>query len=113
MIGRTDDMLIISGVNVFPSQIEEVVMAMKEVGNNYLIVLEKEGALDRLVVKVEVGPDIFMDDARPLNALREKIRKTLQSMITINPKVELSESGSLPVSEGKAVRVQDKRPKDV
>ena len=111
--GRTDDMLIINGVNVFPSQIEEVVMSMKEVGNNYLIVLEKEGALDRLVVKVEVGPDIFMDDARPLNALKEKIRKTLQDMITINPKVELHEPGALPVSEGKAVRVQDKRPKDI
>ena len=111
--GRSDDMLIINGVNVFPSQIEEVVMGMKEVGNNYLIVLEKEGVLDRLIVKVEVGPDIFMDDSRPLNALKEKIRKTLQSMITINPKVELHESGALPVSEGKAVRVQDKRPKDI
>jgi phenylacetate-CoA ligase len=111
--GRTDDMLIINGVNVFPSQIEEVVMGMKEVGNNYLIVLEKEGALDRLIVKVEVGPDIFMDDARPLNALMEKIRKTLQAMITINPKVELHEPGALPISEGKAVRVQDKRPRDI
>jgi phenylacetate-CoA ligase len=111
--GRTDDMLIINGVNVFPSQIEDVVMGMKEVGNNYLIVLEKEGVLDRLVVKVEVGPDIFMDDARPLNALKEKIRKILQATITINPKVELHESGALPVSEGKAVRVQDKRPKDM
>ena len=54
-----------------------------------------------------------MDDVRPLNALKEKIRKTLQTTITINPKVELHEPGSLPVSEGKAVRVQDKRPKDV
>jgi phenylacetate-CoA ligase len=111
--GRTDDMLIINGVNVFPSQIEEVVMGMKEVGNNYLIVLEKEGALDRLIVKVEVGPHTFMDDARPLNALMEKIRRTIQAVITINPKVELHESGALPVSEGKAVRVQDKRNKDM
>jgi len=111
--GRTDDMLIINGVNVFPSQIEEVVMGMKEVGNNYLIILEKEGALDRLIVKVEVGPDTFMDDARPLNALIEKIRKTIQAMITVNPKVELHESGYLPVSEGKAVRVMDKRRKDL
>ena len=111
--GRTDDMLIINGVNVFPSQIEEVVMSMKEVGNNYLIVLEKEGALDRCVVKVEVGPDIFMDDSRPLNAIKEKIRKTLQATITINPKVELHESGSLPISEGKAKRVQDNRPKEI
>ncbi|GHV65367.1 phenylacetate-coenzyme A ligase [Spirochaetia bacterium] len=111
--GRTDDMLIINGVNLFPSQIEEVIMSMSEAGNNYLIVVEKEGVLDRLTVKTEVGPDIFMDDARPLNALREKIRKTLQASITINPRVELHESGSLPVSEGKAKRVQDDRPKDV
>jgi phenylacetate-CoA ligase len=106
-------MLIINGVNVFPSQIEEVIMGMKEVGNNYLIVVEKDGALDRLTVKTEVGPDIFMDDARPLNALKEKIRETLQVSISISPRVELHESGSMAVSEGKAVRVQDKRPKDV
>jgi phenylacetate-CoA ligase len=111
--GRSDDMLIINGVNVFPSQIEEVIMAMKEVGNNYLIEIEKEGALDRLTVKTEVGPAIFMDDARPLNALKERIRKTLQASITISPRVELHEPGSLPVSEGKAKRVLDNRPKDV
>jgi phenylacetate-CoA ligase len=111
--GRTDDMLIINGVNLFPSQIEEVIMGIKEVGNNYLIVVEKDGSLDRLTVKTEVGPDIFMDDSRPLNALKEKIRKTLQASITINPKVELHEKGALPVSEGKAKRVQDNRPKEV
>jgi phenylacetate-CoA ligase len=111
--GRSDDMLIINGVNVFPSQIEEVIMAIKEVGNNYLIVVEKEGVLDRLTVKTEVGPDIFMDDARPLNALRERIRTTLQASISISPKVELHEPGALPVSEGKAVRVKDTRPKDI
>ncbi|MCL2043270.1 MAG: phenylacetate--CoA ligase [Treponema sp.] len=111
--GRSDDMLIINGVNVFPSQIEEVIMGMKEVGNNYLIVVEKDGALDRLTVKTEVNTDIFMDDARPLNTLKEKIAKALQVSISINPRVELHENGSLPVSEGKAVRVQDIRPKDV
>jgi phenylacetate-CoA ligase len=111
--GRSDDMLIINGVNVFPSQIEEVIMAMKEVGNNYLIVVEKEGVLDKLTVKTEVGPAIFMDDARPLNALKERIRKIIQASITINPRVELHEPGSLPVSEGKAKRVVDTRPRDV
>jgi phenylacetate-CoA ligase len=111
--GRTDDMLIINGVNLFPSQIEEVIMSIREVGNNYLIVIEKEGVLDRLTVKTEVGPDIFMDDARPLNALRERIRKVLQASITINPRVELHEPGSLPVSEGKAQRVRDTRPRDL
>ena len=111
--GRSDDMLIINGVNVFPSQIEEVIMAMKEVGNNYLIEIEKEGVLDRITVKTELSPAIFMDDTRPLNLLREKIRHTLQASITINPRVELHEAGSLPVSEGKAVRVRDSRPRDL
>jgi len=111
--GRSDDMLIINGVNVFPSQIEEVIMSMKEVGNNYLIVVEKDGALDRLTVKTEVSANTFMDDTRPLNDLKEKIKETLQASISISPKVELHESGSLPISEGKAVRVQDTRPKDV
>jgi phenylacetate-CoA ligase len=106
-------MLIINGVNVFPSQIEEVVMAMKEVGNNYLIVVEKEGVLDRLTVKVEVGPRIFMDDTRPLNALRDRIRQTIQASITINPRVELHEGGSLPISEGKAKRIVDNRLPDL
>jgi len=111
--GRSDDMLIINGVNVFPSQIEEVIMSMKEVGNNYLIVVEKDGALDRLTVKTEVTKDTFMDDSRLMNALKDKIRATLQASISINPKVDLHESGSLPVSEGKAVRVKDNRPKDL
>ncbi len=111
--GRTDDMLIINGVNLFPSQIEEVIMSVAEVGNNYLIMVDKDGALDRLTVKIEVSAAIFSDDARPLNALRERIRKTLQSAILINPRVELHEGGALPVSEGKAVRVVDNRQKDV
>ena len=111
--GRSDDMLIINGVNVFPSQIEEVIMGMKEIGNNYLIIVEKEGALDRLTVKTEVSQDIFIDDTRPLLALKEKIIKTLQVSISISPKVELLEGGSLPVPEGKAVRVKDNRPKDL
>ncbi|MCL2229971.1 MAG: phenylacetate--CoA ligase, partial [Treponema sp.] len=85
----------------------------KEVGNNYLIVVEKDGALDRLTVKTEVNADTFMDDSRLLNALKEKIKETLQVSISISPKVELHESGSLPISEGKAVRVMDNRPKDI
>ncbi|MCL2720365.1 MAG: phenylacetate--CoA ligase [Treponema sp.] len=111
--GRSDDMLIINGVNVFPSQIEEVIMSMKEVGNNYLIIVEKDGALDKLTVKTEVNAETFMDDSRHLNALKEKIKETLQTSISISPKVELQESGSLPISEGKAVRVIDNRPKDI
>lgn len=107
--GRTDDMLIINGVNVFPSQIEEVIMKMSEIGTNYRIVVRKEGTLDRLIVQTEVGPAIFSDDARDLNALRRRIIENLKASITISPTVELHEPGVLPVQEGKAIRVVDER----
>ena len=84
---------------------------MPEVGNNYLILLEKNGALDRLTVRVEVGPGVFADDSRLLNALRDRIRDRLQTSKSIKARVELHEPGSLPVSEGKAKRVIDERSK--
>lgn len=107
--GRTDDMLIINGVNVFPSQIEEVIMRMSEIGNNYQIQLEKTGALDKLTVKTEVTAALFSDDTRVLNALKERIKENLKASISINPAVELHEPGFLPVWEGKAKRVIDTR----
>jgi phenylacetate-CoA ligase len=109
-MGRSDDMLIINGVNVFPSQIEQTLMAMREVGNNFLIIVEKEGALDRLTVKTEIREAFFADDTRPLNLLREKIARNLSQVIYIHPRVELVGGGTLPVSEGKAKRVEDRRP---
>ncbi len=110
--GRTDDMLIINGVNVFPSQIEEVLLKMRGVGANYLIVVEKQGALDKLTVQTEVTPEIFEDDARVLNALREKLKTELAALITINPVIELKQPNSMPIAEGKAKRVDDRRPKE-
>jgi len=109
--GRTDDMLIINGVNVFPSQIEEVIMAIPEVGTNYMIHLTKSGSLDRLSVKVEIYSKMFTGDLNALDALKAKIRDRLKASITINPHVELHEPGSLPVFEGKAKRVVDNREK--
>jgi phenylacetate-CoA ligase len=111
IMGRTDDMLIINGVNVFPSQVEEVLMRMPELGTNWLLEVDKEGALDRLTVKTEVQPAMFADDSRQLNALKDRIRKKLQASIAIGAHVELHEPGSLPISEGKAKRVIDTRPK--
>lgn len=107
--GRTDDMLIINGVNVFPSQIEEVIMRLPEIGTNYLIVVEKTGALDKLTVQTEVGAEIFSDDTRDLNAIRQRIKEHLKASISISPAVELHEPGILPVHEGKARRVLDHR----
>ena len=112
ILGRTDDMLIIGGVNVFPSQIEEKIMKIPEVATNYQIYVDKKGSLDRLTVKVEIYPKMFLGDASKLEALRAHIREEVRSSIVINPVIELHEPGSLPVSEGKAQRVVDVRPKD-
>jgi phenylacetate-CoA ligase len=107
--GRTDDMLIINGVNVFPSQIEEVIMKMPEIGTNYRILVRKSGNLDTLIVQTEVNEKIFTDDTRHLTALKERIINNLKASITIGPVVELHEPGVLPVREGKAIRVVDER----
>jgi len=110
-MGRTDDMLIINGVNVFPSQIEEKIMRIPEVGTNYLIHVDKREDLDRLTVKVEIYPKMFRGDPSQLEGLKQRIKEDLKASIVINPNVELHEPGSLPVSEGKAKRVVDERPR--
>lgn len=107
--GRTDDMLIINGVNVFPSQIEEVIMKMPGIGTNYLIKVSKEGTLDRLTIQTEVGAELFTDDAQDLHNLRRRIIEELSASITIKASVELHEPGFLPVQQGKAIRVVDER----
>jgi len=109
--GRTDDMLIINGVNMYPSQIEEVIMRIPEVGNNYQIHIEKDGTLDKLTVKVEIYSKLFTGNVGAIDALRSKIKDELKACIIINPVVELHEPGSLPVFEGKAKRVVDNRSK--
>jgi len=109
--GRTDDMLIINGVNVFPSQIEEVIMSIPEVGTNYMIHLTKSGSLDKLTIKVEIYSKMFTGDLGTLDALKGKIKDKLKASITINAHIELHEPGSLPVFEGKAKRVVDEREK--
>ncbi len=110
ILGRTDDMLIINGVNMFPSQIEEIVMQIPEVGTNYQIYIDKAGALDKLTVKVEIYSKMFTGEMTELDALRAKIANELSASITIRPNVELHEPGSLPAFEGKAKRVVDVRP---
>ena len=107
--GRTDDMLIVGGVNVFPSQIESVLMRIPEVGNNYQIVLEREENLDRMYIRVELYSKMFHGDLNELKRLNQKIGEELRALITINPRIELLEPGSLPPSMGKAKRVIDNR----
>jgi phenylacetate-CoA ligase len=107
--GRTDDMLIIKGVNMYPVQIEKKLMEIPGVGTNYLIILEREGYNDHMTVKVEVGKEFFSGNLKQLESLRKRIVEELKSDILITPKVELVEPTSLPTSEGKAVRVIDNR----
>jgi len=107
--GRTDDMMIVGGVNIFPSQVETVLMNIPEVGNNYQIVLEREGGLDRMYIKVEIYSKMFHGDLKELKKLKSEIVEKLRSVIMISARIELLEPGSLPSSTGKAVRVSDNR----
>jgi phenylacetate-CoA ligase len=107
--GRADDMLIIKGVNIYPMQVEQVLMAMPEVGQNYLIVLERQGYIDQIKVKVEIKEEFFVEDMRVLKAIQKRITDKLRDEILVTPKIELVEHNSLPRTEGKAVRVQDLR----
>jgi phenylacetate-CoA ligase len=106
IIGRSDDMIIIRGVNIFPQQIERVLMGIKAVAQNYQIVLE---AYDQMTVRVEISKDLFDGKVEHLVNLQNEITEKLRSEILVKPKVELLEPGTLPVSEGKATRVIDKR----
>ena len=110
--GRSDDMIIIKGVNIYPMQIEKVLMDIPEVANNYVIELETVDYLDNLNVKVEVNSRIFHGDMAELERLKKRIIEELKNEILIHPKVTLVEPNSLPKSEGKAVRVIDKRRKN-
>ena len=107
--GRTDDMMVIRGVNVFPSQIESVVMGMKEVEPFYEIVLTSEGYMDRIEVKVEFSDASLLDDFTKLEALRAKIKHNLRVILNIDAKVTLVSPGTLPRFEGKGRRVIDHR----
>jgi len=107
--GRTDDMMILKGVNIFPVQIEKKLMEISGVGNNFLIILEREGFNDNMIIRVEVQKEFFSGNLKQLENLRHKIVEELKSDILITPRVELVEPGSLPKSEGKAERVIDNR----
>ncbi len=108
---RSDDMLIIRGVNVYPQQIEAALLAIEGVAPHYQIVVSRAGALDELEVLVEVGEGLFFDEMQKQQALKEKIERRLETELAVHAKVRLVEPGSTPRSEGKAVRVVDLRNK--
>ncbi len=107
--GRSDDMLIIRGVNVFPSQIETVLLQMSEVEPHYLMIVEREGTLDTLTLMVEVQEQFFSDEVRKLQELRMKITRSIESILGISVNVKLVEPKTIERTAGKAQRVIDKR----
>ena len=107
--GRSDDMLIIRGVNVFPSQIESVIMEIDGIEPYYQLEVAREGRLDTLTVKVEVNEKVFSDEVKNLQNMERKLEKNIKEMLSVSAQVKLVEPKSIQRSEGKAVRVIDKR----
>jgi phenylacetate-CoA ligase len=107
--GRVDDMLIIRGINVFPSQVEYALMGIPEVGQHFQIVVERKGALDDMLVRVELNRESFSDKITDIMAIRQKVEHRLRNSLNVVAGVELVEPGSLPRFEGKSKKVIDKR----
>ena len=111
--GRTDDMLIIRGVNVYPSQIEQVLMGVPGVAPHYQVVLDKRGSMDTVEVQVEVSPDFEFDEIRELEALQRTVAGAIAATLAVHVGVKLVEPRTIQRSEGKAKRVVDLRNKGV
>ena len=107
--GRTDDMLIIRGVNVFPTQIESVLMSVEGTEPHYLIVVDKSGVMDELEIRVEVSPELFSDEVRKLEQLKRDINREIQSVLGLTANIVLVEPKSIERSMGKSTRVVDAR----
>ena len=108
-VGRSDDMIILKGVNIFPIQIERILMNFKELGSNYLITIETVGYNDEMLIEVELS-DLFTDDYSALERLAKEVTRQLKDELLLTPRVRLVGKGSLPAPEGgKAVRVKDLR----
>ena len=109
IMGRTDDMLIIRGVNVFPSQIEHALLQVAGIQPQYQIVVDRQNLLDTLEIQVELSPENMSDTVRELEALERKIAGSVSAHALVSAKIKLCQPGSLPRSEGKAKRVIDNR----
>jgi phenylacetate-CoA ligase len=109
VLGRTDDMLIIRGVNVFPSQIEEVILKVEGIEPHYQLIVERRDQLDELEVQVEMNESLFSDEIRGLEHMEKKIEAELYATLSIHTRVRLVEPKSITRSEGKAKRIIDKR----
>jgi phenylacetate-CoA ligase len=108
-MGRSDDMLIIKGVNVFPSQIEEVLIAIEGCLPHYQLVVDRKGSMDVLEVCIEVTENIFFDEMKKQRSFLEMVEKKIDSVLGVGVTVRLVEPNSIQRHEGKADRVIDKR----
>ncbi|MBE6034524.1 MAG: phenylacetate--CoA ligase [Clostridiales bacterium] len=109
ILGRSDDMLIIRGVNVFPSQVESVLLEVPEVSANYVIIVDRQGTMDTIEVKVELDEKYIPDEMGELARITDMIKHKLNSVLRIGVKVTLAEHKTIERSEGKAKRVIDRR----
>ncbi len=109
VLGRTDDMLIIRGVNVYPSQVERALLEVEGIEPHYLIVVDRHGELDSLEVWVEVSEGVFSDDTRVMRGFAERVEAHLKSALNVRASVSLKEPNSLERSPGKAKRILDRR----
>ncbi|MCQ2096230.1 MAG: phenylacetate--CoA ligase [Bacteroidaceae bacterium] len=109
ILGRSDDMLIIRGINIFPSQIESVILSMKEFAPQYQIVVDRKGTLDSLLIQVELRPEYFVDDFPAMEKKKKMLIQRLRTVLSITAEVDLLPPGSISRSEGKATHVIDKR----
>jgi len=107
--GRADDMLIIRGVNVFPSQIESVIMETKQILPHYQLVVDRKGNLDTLTVKVEIDEELFSDEIKTLQTMEQKLSNDIKEYLGVSAKVMLVEPKTIARSQGKAIRVIDNR----
>ena len=109
IFGRSDDMLIIRGVNVFPSQVESVLLEIPEANPHYMLIVDRQGTMDTLEIQVEVDEKYFSDEIAELNSIRNKIKHKVESILGISVIISLVEHKTIKRSEGKAQRVIDKR----
>ena len=109
VLGRVDDMLIIRGINVFPGQIESVLMNIPEVGEHFMIIVDRVNELDTMKVQIEMTDAAFSDKVTDIMSLEKKVASSLKSVLNLAVKVELVENGSLPRSMGKSKKVIDNR----
>jgi len=107
--GRVDDMFKIRGINVFPSQVESVLMQIPELGDNYQLIIDREHELDKMSVRVEVAENIYKTSRSDLTPIRSRVDRALRNVLNLSVDVELVEPGKIPRSEGKAKRVIDNR----